>query len=429
MKFSILLILMMVPYVMFGMTLDEAENLAKKNNKEIKIAQEDKESSFSNYKSIKGNLYPQLSLSGSYGLTKTDVPEILPPGAMAEKEMPLNTVLSMNQILFSKDVFNGLRAAKVYNGINDTMLDITVNNVLFQTKKLFNTALLTKEVVSIHQEALEIANAQYARVSKMFEQGLVSEFDKLRAELQVSELEPQLQDALNNYQLSLQALQNHLGGDVVVDSVEGELTEPVMQNITLAQAIKEGLDNRLELQATQMSVDILNIQYQNQKKSYLPSLALTGSITNFTYTTDYEVEADNFGNIYSLALGFQVPLFTGFTNQNKANDYKHQMNSARLETSVLYDNIKLEIKNNYLSLEKNKKNLVTASKNKDLATRALTIAEQRYANQLGTYLDVQTAQLSYNQAQLNYISAIYSVTDSYDSVLKAMGINFDNKEK
>jgi outer membrane protein TolC len=215
----------------------------------------------------------------------------------------------------------------------------------------------------------------------------------------------------------------------VVDSVEGELTEPVMQNITLAQAIKEGLDNRLELQATQMSVDILNIQYQNQKKSYLPSLALTGSITNFTYTTDYEVEADNFGNIYSLALGFQVPLFTGFTNQNKANDYKHQMNSARLETSVLYDNIKLEIKNNYLSLEKNKKNLVTASKNKDLATRALTIAEQRYANQLGTYLDVQTAQLSYNQAQLNYISAIYSVTDSYDSVLKAMGINFDNKEK
>jgi outer membrane protein TolC len=330
----------------------------------------------------------------------------------------------MSQILFSKDVFNGLKAAKVYNSINATMLDVTTRNVLFQTRRLFNTALLTKQVVVIHQEALEIANAQYERISAMYEQGIVSEFDKLRAELQVSELDPKLQDAINNYQLSLQALQNHLGGDVKVDDVEGELTEPSMQNITLAQAIKEGLDNRLELQATQMNVDLLDIQYQNQRKSYLPSVALSGSVTNFTATSDYEVEADNFGNIYSLSVGFQMPIFTGFTNKNKANDYKHQLNSARLQTSVLYDNIKLEIKNNYLSLEKNKKNVGTAEKNRELATRGLTIAEQRYANQLGTYLDVQSAQLSYNQAQLNYISAVYSLLDSYESLLKAMGINF-----
>lgn len=424
MKFSILLIIMMIPYVIFGMTLEEAENIAQQNNKEIKIAQEGKSQSFSNYKSIRGNLYPQLNLSGSYGLKKTDVPEILPPGAMAEKEMPLNTVLSMNQILFSKDVFNGLKAAKVYNNINDTMLDVTVRNVLFETRRLFNTALLTKQVVAIHEEALEIANAQYERINSMFAQGIVSEFDKLRAELMVSELNPKLQEAINNYQLSLQALQNHLGGTVEVKDVEGLLTEPSMQNISLDQAIKEGLDNRLELQATQLNVDILDIQYQNQKKSYLPSVALSGSVTNFTVTNDYEVEADNFGNIYSVAVGFQMPLFTGFSNRQKANDYKHQLNSARLKTSVLYDNIKLEIKSNYLSLEKNKKNVEAAEKNRELATRGLTIAEQRYANQLGTYLDVQSAQLSYNQAQLNYISAIHSLISSYESLLKAMGINF-----
>jgi len=424
MKFSIMLIIMMLPYVMFGITLEEAERIAQENNKEIKIAQEGKASSFSNYKSIKGNLYPQLTLSGSYGLQKTDVPEILPPGVMAEKEMPLNTVLSMDQILFSKDVFNGLRAAKVYNDINDIMLDVTTRNVLFQTRRLFNTALLTKEVVAIHEEALEIANAQFERISNMYEQGIVSEFDKLRAELQVSELQPKLQDALNNYQLSLQALENHLGGEIEINEVQGQLSEPHMQDITLDQAIKEGLENRLELKATQLNVDILNIQYQNQRKSYLPSLALTGSITNFTVTSDWEAEADNFGNIYSLSLGFQVPIFTGFSNKNKANDYRHQLNSARLQTSTLHDNIKLEIKNNYLLLEKNKKNIATAEKNKELATRGLNIAEQRYTNQLGTYLDVQTAQLSYNQAQLNYISAVHSLLDSYESLLKAMGKNF-----
>ncbi len=424
MKFKYVILLMVLPLFLNSLTLEEAERITQEKNKEIKIAQENKAGSFSNYKSIKGNLYPQLSLSGSYGLAKTDVPDILPAGSMAEKEMPLNTVLSMNQILFSSDVFNGLKAAKVYNDINDTMLNVTVRNVLFQTRRLFNTALLTKEIVVIHQEALEIANAQYTRVSNMYEQGLVSEYDKLRAELQVSELDPKLQEAMNNYQLSIQALQNHLGDEVEISEIEGELTEPVMQNISLDQAIKEGLDNRLELDATQLNVDILDIQYQNQKKSYLPSLALTASITNFTATSDYEVEADNFGNKYSIGVGFQMPLFTGFTNINKANEYKYQLNSARLETSVLYDNIKLEIKNHYLSLEKDKINITTAKKNRDLARRGLAIAEQMYANQLGTYLDVQSAQLSYNQAQLNYISAVYSLIDSYESLLKAMGINF-----
>lgn len=424
MKLSILLILMMIPYSVFGLTLEEAEQIAQENNKDIKIAQEGKSRSYSNYKSIQGNLYPQISLSGSYGLTKNDIPKILPPGAMAEKEMPLNTVLSMNQILFSSDVFNGLKAAKVYNEINDTMLGITTRNVLFKTRSLFNTALLTKQVVAIHYEALEIANAQYDRVSKMYEQGVVSEFDKLRAELQVSELEPQLQEAINNHQLSLQALQNHLGKDVAVTELEGQLKVPLMQKYTLEQAIKEGIDNRLELKARQMNVDILDIQYKNQKMNYLPSIALSGSATNFTATSDFKVEADNFGNMYSISVGFQMPIFTGFTNSYKAQDYRHQLNSARLETSVLYDNVKLEIKNNYLTLEKNKKNLETANKNRGLATRALTIAEERYTNQVGTYLDVQTAQLSYNQAQLNYISAVHSVNESYESLLKAMGINF-----
>ncbi len=424
MKFKYIILLLVFPLILSGLTIDQAEKIAQENNKQIKIAQEEKGMSFSNYKSIKGALYPQLSLSGSYGLTKTDVPEILPAGAMAEKEMPLNTVLSMNQILFSSDVFNGLRAAKVYNDINDTMLDITVRNVLFETRRLFNTALLTKEVVIINEEALQIARAQYDKIANMFDQGLVSEYDKLRADLQVSQLEPQLQEAINNYQLSLQALQNHLGNDVVIEELEGDLVEPKLQDISLEQAITEAIENRMELQASQLNVDILDIQYENQKKSYLPSLALNGSITNFTATSDYEVEADNFGNIYSLSVGFQMPLFTGFTNLNKAKEYKYQLKSARLETSVLYDNIKLEIKNNYLSLEKDKKNLETAKRNKELATRGLTIAEQMYANQLGTYLDVQSAQLSYNQAQVNYISAVHSLINSYESLLKAMGSNF-----
>ncbi|MFA7055968.1 MAG: TolC family protein [Candidatus Cloacimonadales bacterium] len=424
MRFSILFIMLMIPYFVSGITLDEAETIALDKNKEIKIAEEKKSSSFSNYKSIKGNLFPQFTLQGSYGITKTDVPDILPPGAMAEKEMPLNTVLSMNQILLSSDVFNGLKAAKVYNEINDTMLGVTTRNVIFQTRRLFKTALLTKQVVAIHEEAIVIANAQYERINSMFEQGLVSEYDKLRAELQVSELEPKLQDALNNYQMSLQALRNHLGGDVDVSNIEGELTEPLLQVITLEEAVKQGIENRLELKATQLSTDILGIQYKNQKMTFVPDIALTGSITNFTVTSDYEVEADNFGNKFSVGIGFQMPLFTGFKNTNKVREYKHQLTSAQIENSQLQDNIKLEIRNYFLTLEKDNKNLETAKKNRALATRGLNIAEQRYANQLGTYLEVQGAQLSYNQAQLNYISAIYSLTESYEGLLKAMGVDF-----
>ncbi len=423
MKFKYAILLLIFPLFLSGLTLKEAENYALRNNKEIQISQSDKAGTNANYLSVKGSIYPQLSLMGSYGIKKTDVPEILPAGVMAEEEMPLNTVLSMSQILFSSDVFNGLRAAKVYTKINDTMLRVTETEILFKTKELFNTCLLTEQVVNIQREALQIAQSHFEQISVMFDQGLVSEYDLLKAELQVSQLEPQLQEAINNHSMSIEALKNHLGGNIEITSIDGELVEPEIAEYDLNEAISEGKNNRLELKATSLNADILNIQYKNQQKSYLPTVALNASVTNFTSTSDYSVEADNFGNIYQLSVDFQVPLFTGFTNRSKTRKFKQEWISAQISNDKLEDDISLEITNYYLKLEKEVKNLTAVKKNRALATKGLTIAEQRYSNQLATYLEVQDAQLSYKLAQLDYISAIYNVINTKNSLVKAMGKN------
>ncbi len=424
MKVKVILILVLLPVLAWGITLEEAEKMTLENNKDLITARQEKEGSYANYKSVKGSIFPQVNLSGSYGVKKTDIPKVIPPGVMAEKELPLNTVLSMQQILFSSDVFNGLKAAKVYTDINNTNLKIVENNVLFQTRRLFYSALLAKEVLDIQRDAVNIANAHYERVKDMYEQGVVSEYDELRAKLQVKELLPEVERAKNNFLLAKIALQNQIGSEIEIDKVEGTFNITDFVKFNLDEAITEGLNNRLELQASKLNSDILEIQYKNQQKSYLPTLALNASLTNFTYTNDYDVESDNFGNIYEASLNFSVPIFTGFTNKNTEKKYKYEWLNAETADSKLRDSIKLEITSHFYGLQKNIVSLVTAEENISLAQRALTIAQERYNNQLGTYLDVETAQLSYKQANLNYKVIVHDLIDSYESLLKSVGREF-----
>ncbi|OQY38311.1 MAG: hypothetical protein B6226_03860 [Candidatus Cloacimonetes bacterium 4572_65] len=421
--YRVVIMLLILPMFLNGISIKEAENLALKNNRDLLMANESVEESLASYGDVKGSLYPQVKLSGSYGVTAISLADIN-KDLQSDKETALATSLDMSQLLFSADVFNGLKAARIYKDINSTNYEITREEVLYQTRRLYNSVLLLEEVVTIQEEALRIARERYSQTEVMFEQGLVSEYDKLRSELQVSQLIPALKEAENNSSLAMISLENYIGWKAQGRELEGSLLLPIMPQIELQQAINEGLSQRLELESTKLNSDILNVQYQNEKRSYLPSLSLSGSIANVYNAGDYSIEGDEFNTRFNIALGFQMPIFTGFSNRNKMKKFEHQWKSAVVSEEKLQSDITLEITSNYKNLEKDRANLVTAEKNRFLATKGLVIAEKRYSNQLGTYLDVQESQLTYSEAQVTYISAVYNVVESFEALLKSMGRSF-----
>ena len=87
--------------------------------------------------------------------------------------------------------------------------------------------MLTKEVYQITKASFENARENYKNVNALYNQGLVSEFDNLQAEVQVENIRPTLLDMENRLKDAVDGLKILLGLNPENEiSVEGEIYLP-----------------------------------------------------------------------------------------------------------------------------------------------------------------------------------------------------------
>ncbi|MCK9585151.1 MAG: TolC family protein, partial [Candidatus Cloacimonetes bacterium] len=253
--------------------------------------------------------------------------------------------------------------------------------------------------------------------------GQVSEFDVLRARLEVAKLEPDVLAAENNYSLALAAFKQKIGYEAEDLELEGGFILPPIVEMTLAEAQALGLENRTELELLDIATEIQQIRYNAEKGNYLPNVALSASAALFTAADEYAIQRDDFGTQYSVGIGFSLPIFTGFSNASKISYARHDLSKAKLQQRDTQELIALDIKQSHQKLQHALQNYEVQAQNIRLATRNLELAQIRYENQVGIQLEVFDAQIMLSSIQLQYYSAIYEVIVSERALSKAIGKN------
>jgi len=438
---------------MNALTLQESIELAKKNNKELQKAREEVKKYKQNYRDIRGNLFPQLTLSGGYQYKKSEIPKasipaIIPLTSMLSDsasaddylisgfldnalsnfvpqrkttENNLFGKLQLNQVVFmGGKLINGIKVADKLYHLQEKKYFLVEQEVVFKTEDLFYKCLLAQKVVEIQRDALDFADKYYRQVSQMYEQGLVSEYDLLRAKLEFKKLKPQLTEAEKNSKLALEQFKNHLSWNEKELSLNGEIEIPKIDSVSLETALNEGLKNRMELQLAAVNVEVNEVSLNYEKGNFLPNIALSAEYDYFGQSEN-SFEKDNFGNFYQVGIGFQMPLFTGFSNTAKIAKARYSLKQTKLDYQNLADMIKLDIRNSYLELRKNEEMTTVRQENVELAKKGLTIAEARYKNQISNQLELLDAQLQLKMARLNYRNSVYATVISNEKLKKAMG--------
>jgi outer membrane protein TolC len=131
---------------------------------------------------------------------------------------------------------------------------------------------------------------------------------------------------------------------------EGEFLLPDKQAISLEEATQMGLKQRTELELADINSQIMEIRYNAEKGNYLPNIALSADYSLFTAADDYGIQRDDFGKKYGLSIGFQIPLFTGFSNTSKRNYARHDYQQARLMQRDSEELIALQIRQDHQKL-------------------------------------------------------------------------------
>jgi OMF family outer membrane factor len=430
------------------LTLQQCVDIARKNNKTLQSAREEVSKYRQDYNNVRGNLLPQVSFDAGYQYTKTWMPDsaIMPftfsgmldstatdfdttvagtldammPSETSE-EHAASAVVSLNQVIFQGGtLINGINIAGKLYTLQKKKYYLEEQDVIFSTHDLYYQTKLAAEVAAIQQEALHFAQLYQKQVQQMFDQGLVSEYDLLRAKLEVKKLEPQVTEAEKNARLARQSFANFL--NISDDSFEliDDIAMPRMQEITLQSAVDEALQNRMELELSSIGVDVNRVLLRNEKGNYLPHIGLQASY-GYAGQDAEAIESDDWAHYYKVGVGFSMPLFTGFSNTAKIKKARHTLRQSEINHQDLTEKIELDVRNSYLQWEADMQAVAAQTDNVALAAKGLQIAQARYDNQVSNQLEVIDAQLQLKSAKLSYMNAKYAATISYEKLKKAMG--------
>jgi outer membrane protein TolC len=432
-----------VGYRSHALTIDEAVQIAIKQNPNIlRQVQELKRNKGLVYEA-QARLLPQVTASTSYtqedpGLVSTTTGggrtniDLLGVQAGQGVLIPLNSLLSsqrtateswtvqiqVTQLLYDGGAtFASRRAARInedaaYYTLRDT-IDSTVETVRIQ----FYQILLNKALVQVQEESVNLLQSQLEDQKSRFEAGTVPQFNVLQAQSQLQNQIPLLIQAQNNYRISMVQLAKTLGipagRQYSTDEplpVAGRLTyTPIKYD--LSSALITARANRPFLKAQRSnvlsSVEQVTVSASGWKPTISANIGLRQTNNPRSSQLDNTKEGWFFG-------------FTGSWNIFDGGNTYGSVKAARAsleENKVTLDDstrqVELDVSTAVDNLRNAQETIAASETAVQVSQEALRLSNERLAAGTGTQLDVLTQQTALTTsrsnlvtAQFNYISAV-----------------------
>jgi len=294
-------------------------------------------------------------------------------------------------------------------------------DTIFSVKSSFYGCLLAREFVAVSEGALALAQKHFKNIKDLYDLGLASKFDLLRAEVQVTNLKPPLLRARNGLTLAELGLKLLLGLDLKqAVEIKGELAytayEPDLESCT-AQAFLHRPELSQLLYQKRMAAEMVKLA----RGAYLPTLAISGA---YNYWADaFNFRKNTWQSYYSVNLVLSVPLFNGFATAAQVGQSQALLRELELTHKGLTESVRLEVLQAILNLGQARESLLSQEKNVEQAQESVRIAELNYAQGLATSLDVSSVQVALTQAKTNYSQALFDYVLSLAQLQRAMGVD------
>jgi outer membrane protein len=410
-----------------------AEELALQQNPQITIALFGIESANAKYYETLGNFLPGISASASYNRNIKNPVIFMPDGPPffgqvleLGSENSYNGGFSASMPVFNPTLIASLNASKVQKELSEEELRAAKIDLRYNVKVAFYNALLAKESLSVMNQRLENARKNLNNIKMMKAQGLVSEYDMLRAEVQTENLVPTVLQTENFYSLSISLLKTMLGLDnekvVVIDGNLSDLAAEMLLQFNLSQ-VEKSLSQNTSLVQLDIQKSLINKQIKTVKAAALPSLAAFGNYQFQTQANDFKFSDYDWVQTSMAGLQLNVPIFSGFTIRNRAKQLEIASAQLGLQRDYVEDNLKIQLEDIIGTINLAVKKAVNAEKNVNLAQRAYDISLTRYESGQGTLLEVNDSEMALAQARFNHLQAVHEILKAKTDHEKFLGNN------
>jgi outer membrane protein len=399
-------------------TLEQAVAIGLQNNRDLKSARLEVDRAEARVREAWGYALPSLDLAGRYTRALERpvffLPDFADPGSNRTVAVQIGTehafdvTLSARQTIFNSTVIVGVGAAHVYADVSHQLYRQKELETAANVRKAFYSVLLAGEVRTLMRANLQNAEENLRNVRTMTTQGLVSEYDQLRAEVGVENLRPEVIRAENNYALSLDVLRTAMGiGVSEIIDVDGSLEHRRVPEEILLSATELALRDNPALQALKLQIEVNEAFVSAERSNYLPILSAFGTLQYQAAKNTFAISTNDFFRSAQVGLSLSFNIFQGLQTNAKVDQAVIEVRKSEEQLARTETDLRTAVHSLVLQLRQAQQRIDAQEKTVEQATRGYRLATTRFVSGSGTQLEVNDAQLALTQANVNRIQAIY----------------------
>lgn len=277
-----------------------------------------------------------------------------------------------------------------------------------QVKKSYYGVMLANDSYRVFKDSYDNAMENYQDIKNKYDQGLVAEYDLIRADVAVKNLEPNMLQAENAVTLAKWQLKALLGIDLeLLVECEGALEDYKALLFGDYLSTDTALANNTNLKQIDLQSSQLKKTLEMQKLDFLPTLSLSAAYNWSAMNNDFKFKSYQWNPYSIVGLSLSIPIYSGGSRIQRMNQTRITMNQLTLQRDDTKRNLQLAVRQYMDNMNTCLKRYEAARRGVAQAERGQLIAQKRYETGAGTLLELNDSELALTQSRLNYNQAIY----------------------
>ena len=294
----------------------------------------------------------------------------------------------------------------------------TTDDVTLAARIAYYNVLKSRRFVEVQEESLAIYERHLEQARDFLAAGMRPQIDVTKADVAVSNGHRVLLKAQYAAQLSRVILENVLAGPPVQGPYKlAGVPDPEPRPVGIDGLVDEAMTRRPEITAMREQVLAATGQVKTAWGDYLPSIRAQAA---FDWM---DAEIAFYNHAYILGVGLDWNIFSGLRTREKVAETRAVRD--RLEALLRQKELLVtrEVNEAVIRVNENVGDIRTTTVVLKLARENLDLAEGRYKNGLGDYLEFSDAELTWRRAANDLIQAQYSYLQALAELDHALGRN------
>ncbi len=442
-----------------ALTLPEAVSMALRRNRDVREARFALDQAREQVSEAWGGIMPTISLNADYTRNISPAKTFLPaflfnPDASRDELIQVqfgadnswNTSLSLEQPLFDARVFVGLGAAERLASLQEEFVRGRSQNLVTRVRLAYYDLLLAQEQERLTRNSVTRVRQSLKETRAMNRAGLATDYDVLRIEVELANLEPNLRRAENaaiqfrrvlavelavEDQESLQVA----GSLATMDLDDPAANTPANRSIlafasagplegAAEERVLQAWERRSDLRQLEMTERLRHSEMRLEQMQYMPTISFFG---NYVIQAQQNGAPDFFGDPMSRAsaqavgITVSVPIFEGFRKDARVDQRRAVWRQAETQSRLARDQAASQVK----SLVELADEARARARGQRLAVaqaeRGFEIASAQYREGLSGQLELTDAEVALRQSEFNYAQAVYDYLVAWAQLDEATG--------